>query len=94
VSKETFEFVIKESNIVLENQMYVSPKGFIGINKFIDRYVEQQKKILDLEDKLSKAIAELEGYASLEDGKYHGPSDIYENLGEGARKTLEAIEKG
>lgn len=31
---------------------------------------------------------ELRGYASLPDGAYHGPDDIYESLGAGARESL------
>lgn len=31
---------------------------------------------------------ELKGYATLPDGRYGGPDDMYENLGEGARVAL------
>lgn len=96
---EDFEFVIKESKIVLENQMYVSPKGFIEINKFIDRYVEQQKKIQELEAKLAKAVEALR-YIKTKSGDFafyadrNGLVTIVIRFDDYIEKTLEEIEKG
>lgn len=50
------------------------------------------KEIVQLIDKLVIATEALKGFASLPDGRYHGPDDIYDDLGAGAREALAKIE--
>lgn len=90
---EEFEFIIKESNMLLDNQMYVSPRGFVEINGFIDRYIELQEKLQAEREKVALLREAVESYASFEDGKYHGPGDIYEDIGEVARQALEELKE-
>ena len=57
------------------------------------RYNGALAEIKDLEKQVAILKEAVEGYSQLEDGKYYGPSDIYENLGEAAKTALKQIEE-
>lgn len=105
--KNSFEFIVKESSMMLDNQMYVTPRGMSELNKFIDKYNHLEQENQKLKTLLDLAMGdeglgfygnpELYEKEWLEDYSYYDPTPPLRRTvnahGKRARATREEILK-